>query len=90
MNTRTRVSSVIGNATYKEAEGLPHGILPTKKHVIECMIYLLRPDRAGAAVRSREDAAEILAFALVDHWEYCNVYTVGFSVRKKEPGEAAS
>ena len=41
------------------------------------MIYFLRPARAGAAVRSREDAAEILAYALVDHWENCDVYTIG-------------
>ena len=40
------------------------------------MLYLLRPIRAGAVQRSREDASKMLSHALVDHWEYCNIFTI--------------
>ena len=76
MNTRAKVTSILGDTAYKEAEGLPNGVLPTKKQVVECMMYLLRPNRAGTVNRSREDAAKILSYVLVEHWEHCNIYTI--------------
>ena len=75
-STRSQVSHKLGTAVYIERDGFPKGVLPTKKDVLECLFYLVRPVRAGASQRSKEDAAMLLSHALVDHWEYCYVYTI--------------
>ena len=36
----------LGGADYFESADLPHGFLPTKKAVIEVILYPLRPRRA--------------------------------------------
>ena len=74
--TRSKAKKVLCQSVYTEASDLPNGVLPTKKQVIECMLYLLRPSRAGKVQRSKEDAARILASAIQDHWMYCNIYTI--------------
>ena len=76
--TQSRVAHKLGDTVYVERDGLPNGTLPSKKEVLECLFYLLRPDRAGAFQRSKEEAAMLLAHALVDHWEFCTVYTVDY------------
>ena len=60
---------------YVESYTLPPGILPTKKNV-ECMMYLMRKDRAGKQQRTVTDGANLLAVALQSHWQYCNIYTL--------------
>ena len=82
--TRSKVSCKIGDKLYKEADGLPNGILPSKHQIVEFMMYLLKPIRAGAFNRSRDDAALMLSHALIDHWEFCNVYTINFRYVKKK------
>ena len=74
--TRSRARKILSGYVYNEASDLPNGILPTKKQIIECMMYLLRPSTAGKNQRSKEDAAKILASVLQDHWLYCNIYTI--------------
>ena len=74
--TRSRTQKTLQTTVYLEASDLPNGVLPTKKQVIECMLYLLRPSRAGKLQRSKTDAAQLLASALQDHWMYCNIYTI--------------
>ena len=74
--TRSKVIKTLHETVYTEASDLPRGVLPTKKQVIECMMYLLRPSRAGKLQRSKEDAAQLLSSALKDHWLYCNIYTI--------------
>ena len=42
------------------------------------MLYLLRPDQAGKAMCTINKAAVLLSnAALVEHWHFCNVYTIG-------------
>ena len=83
LSTRSQVSSQLGGKVYRDADGLPNGILPSKQEIIECMMYLLRPTRAGSAARTRDDAALLLSHALIDHWEFCNVYTIDFRYVKR-------
>lgn len=74
--TRSRTKKELEGVSYLEASDLPNGVLPRKKDIIESMIYLLRPARAGKVQRTRSMAAKILASALKDHWLFCNVYTI--------------
>ena len=53
------------------------------KDVIESMLYLLRPERAGKNNRSIDVAANLLSYALMQQWEYCTVYTVNIKYIKK-------
>ena len=73
---RSKSKKTLHNATYTESSGFPPGVLPTNTDVIESMIYLMRPDRAGEKQRNVDDAAKILGYALRQQWEYCTVYTI--------------
>lgn len=75
--TRSKAKKELEGVTYVEASDLPNGVLPCKKDVIEGIIYLLRPIKAGKIQRTRTQAAKILASALRDHWLFCNIYTIG-------------
>jgi len=74
--TRSKTTRVLGNVTYTETESFSAGVLPTKKNVIEVMLYLLRLDRAGRSQLTVEKASHIVACTLLEHWQYCNIYTV--------------
>ena len=64
---------------YFESADLPHGVLPTNKAVIEVMLYLLRPRRAGQSQRSRSNAADMLASVLQEHGSF--VISIRFQQR---------
>ena len=83
VETRSRGRKCLGRVDYFESADLPHGVLPTKKAVIEVMLYLLRPRRAGQSQRSRSDAADMLASVLQEHWIFCNLYTISTKNIKK-------
>ena len=65
--TRSKTQRNINGTVYSESTGFSPGILPTKKDIIESMIYLLRPDRAWKTGRTVEDAGSLLACVLVQH-----------------------
>ena len=73
--TRSQVKKEINGVTYFECGGFQNGLLPTKAEVVQNMLYL-RPDRAGKSGRTKEDAVKFLCRPLIEHWEYCNVYTM--------------
>ena len=81
---RSKSKKILHNATYTESSGFPPGVLPTNTDVIESMIYLMRPDRAGEKQRNVDDAAKILGYALRQQWEYCTVYTIQIEHIKKK------
>ncbi|XP_041367072.1 uncharacterized protein LOC121381784 [Gigantopelta aegis] len=74
--TRSSAQKLLGTETYIEAPDCPNGVLPTRKRVIENMMYLMRPNRAGKKQRSKQEAALILSELLQEHWIYCNIYTI--------------
>ena len=76
ISTRSKAKKTLGKVDYHERAEFPHGVLPTKKDIIQNMLYLLRPQRAGQAQRSKDDASHLLAQLLHDHWIYCNIYTI--------------
>ncbi|XP_041355286.1 uncharacterized protein LOC121372917 [Gigantopelta aegis] len=75
--TRSRSQKAIHDTVYSEQCELPTGKLPTEKDIVCCMVYLLRPDRAGKALRTLEEAATLMPNAFIEHWHVCNVYTIG-------------
>ena len=82
--TRSRTQRNINGTVYCESTGFCPGFLPTSKDIVQAMLYLLRPDRAGKLARTAQEAARLLAYALISHWEYCNVYTIHIQhVQKK-------
>ena len=83
-NLRSKAKKILHNVVYTESSGFPPGLLPTNQDVIESMLYLLRPERAGRAVRSVEDAENILSYALRQQWEHCTVYTIGIKHIKEK------
>lgn len=83
MDTTTEAKKTLGTVDYVESSEFAQGILPTKKDVIQNMLYLLHPKRAGQAQRSKEDAAQLLAELLQEHWLFCNLYTIATQNIKK-------
>ena len=76
ISTRSKAKKTFGKVDYHKGAEFPHGVIPTKKDIIQNMLYLLRPQRAGQAQRSKDDASHLLAELLQDHWIYCNIYTI--------------
>ena len=74
--TRNRSQKKILDEVYVERGGLPPGMLPLQKTIIENMIYLNRPDRAGADTRSAKESATFFSYVLIEHWTFCNCHTV--------------
>ena len=83
-STRSSSQKLLGEKTYVEQAGFPNGILPTNRDVVQNMMYLMRPGRAGQSQRSKAGAAHILSAVLMDHWIFCNVYTVSDKIVKKK------
>ena len=64
----------INGITYRPCEQLSIGVLPTKRNVLECMLYLMRPGAPGPQIKV-EEASNILARNLTRHWGFANIYT---------------
>lgn len=74
--TRSKSRKQLGSRAYYENPDFPNGVLPTRAVILENMIYLMRPSRAGQNVRSKKSAAFLLAEILQEHWIFCNMYTI--------------
>ncbi|XP_068810644.1 uncharacterized protein [Struthio camelus] len=83
LDTEVKVRKTLGTVEYVESSGFAQGMLPTKKDVVQNMLYLLQPKRAGQAQRSKEDAAQLLAEHLQEHWLFCNLHTIATKNIKK-------
>ncbi|XP_008947479.1 PREDICTED: uncharacterized protein LOC103781513 [Merops nubicus] len=83
LDTEVRARKTLGTVEYVESSGFAQGVLPTKKDVVQNMLYLLQPKRAGQAQRSKEDAAQLLAEHLQEHWLVCNLHTIATQSIKK-------
>uniref|UniRef100_A0A8C0VD78 Uncharacterized protein n=1 Tax=Cyanistes caeruleus TaxID=156563 RepID=A0A8C0VD78_CYACU len=83
LDTEVRARKTLGTVEYVESSGFAQGVLPTKKDVVQNMLYLLQPKRAGQAQRSKEDAAQLLAEHLQEHWLVCNLHTIATQNIKK-------
>ena len=81
--TRSKSKKTLGGIDYFEAPEFPSGKLPTKRDIIQNMLYLLRPRRAGQDQRSKSAAAQLLAEILQEHWLFCNLYTLSTTSIKK-------
>uniref|UniRef100_K7EYW2 Uncharacterized protein n=2 Tax=Pelodiscus sinensis TaxID=13735 RepID=K7EYW2_PELSI len=83
LDTGAKAKKTLGNVDYIESSEFSQGMLPTNKDVIQNMLYLLQPKRAGQAQRSKEDAAQLLAELLQKHWLFCNLHTIATKHIKK-------
>ena len=52
------------------------GLLPLEKDVLQLMVFHMSPSRAGKNMMTTEEAAGLVADGLIDHWVWCNVYTI--------------
>ncbi|XP_041349536.1 uncharacterized protein LOC121368852 [Gigantopelta aegis] len=75
---KVRYSRIVGKIQYVANMdfSFPPGLLPVGKKVIEIMMALLRPDIAGTFKRSISEASRLVSMILMEHWEFCNQYTV--------------
>ena len=75
--TRSSTQHLIHDKNYTASEELSIGVLPTKQNVLECMMHLMRPvaDRLQVSLK---EASNILARNLTRHWEFANIYTIGW------------
>ena len=69
----SKYEKLVYDITYTEQFEFPNGTLPVEKDILCCMLYLLRP---GKAERTVNEAAEILAYNLIEHWHLFNIYTI--------------
>ena len=53
----------------------PSGQLPVGKRILEMLIALLHPETSGKNRRSKDDAYNLVTELLIEHWEWCNIYT---------------
>ena len=66
--TREKTQRRIEKEIYKESETLPLGVLPTKKDIIQCMLFLLTPENSEKTQKTTEDACYIVASNLIENW----------------------
>ena len=59
--TRSKCQKTLHDTVYTEQCELPTEKLPVQKDVVCCMLYLLRPDRAGKAMRTINESAVLLS-----------------------------
>ena len=71
-----KYEKLVSDVLYTEQYQLPNGILPVEKDILCSMLYLLRPGRVD---RTAKEAAEILAYNLLEHWHLFNIYTIPVS-----------
>ena len=68
----------VHDVSYTAQAEFPNGTLPLEKDVMCFMLYLLRPGRSELE-RTINEAADILAFNLIEHWHLFNIYTIPVS-----------
>ena len=75
--TISNCQKTLHDTVHTEQCELPTGKQPVQKDVVCCLLHLLRPDRAGKAMHTINEAAVLLPSGLVEHWHFCNLYTFG-------------
>ena len=65
----------VDDVKYTAQPEFPKGTLPLEKDVLSCMLYLLRPSKTEP-VSTLDEAAQIVAANIVDHWSLFNIYTI--------------
>ena len=65
----------VDDVKYTSRPEFPKGRLPLEKDVLLCMLYLLRPSQTET-VSTLDEAAQIVASNIVDHWSLFNIYTI--------------
>ena len=66
----------IAGVKYPEKFSFDGGLLPLEKDVLQLMVFHMSPSRAGKNMMTKEEAAGLVADGLIDHWVWCNVYTI--------------
>ena len=73
--SEVKYEQYVDDVKYTAQPEFPNGALPLEKDVLLCMLYLLRPDRSDPS-RTLNEAAQIVAANLADHWTLFNIYTI--------------
>ena len=64
----------LGGQDYIDRDTFKSGLLPTGKEVIEMVNFVLRPKGKGYTQKTKKEAFQWVAEALVEHWVWCNLY----------------
>ena len=75
LQLRSKWSMSLGSISIHARESFTSSVLPSKREVIERMIWFLVPKPSGSSFQtSREEAAQLVSQELCEHWIWCNVY----------------
>ena len=72
---RSSGQKVLGEVTFSARMSFSPGLLPTKKEVLEVMIFHLLQS-PGRCQMKKSEAAALVGSGLMEHWVFQNVYTV--------------
>lgn len=75
VHLRSGSKMTLGEEEFCARDFFPSGLLPTKRMVLEMMIWHLLPKGKGFCCPTKEEAASLVADVLIQHWIWCNVYT---------------
>ena len=73
VKTRSKTHKTLEDVEFVECSEFLQGKLPTRKNIIELMLYILRP---GKNQVSKNEAASMVASIVEEHLLFCNLYTV--------------
>ena len=78
MSFRLRSSGqkILGDVTFIAKPHFTPGLLPSQREVIEVMLFHLLPGIPGRKPKSRDNASNVVAGGLVEHWVFQNIYTI--------------
>ena len=63
-----------GDENFFARDCFSSGCLPTKREVIEMLVWHLLPKGKGFTCPPKEEAASCVADVLIEHWIWCNLY----------------
>ena len=77
LHLRSANQKRLGNNVFTVKLGFKPGLLTTEKEVPEVLLYhMMPPKKKGHKQLSREQAYTSVAYGLIDHWTFQNVYTL--------------
>ena len=72
---KTAGQKTLGDETFSAKMGFSLGVLPIAKEVSEVVIYHLLPQKGKASI-SKDEAINLVAGGLIQHWVFQNIYTI--------------
>ena len=75
ITTRSSGQRLLLTEEYIERDVFQNGKLPSKKSIVEMMMFMTHPYRVASSHRTLHAAAELVADAVSEIWKFCNIVT---------------